>query len=268
MPGVAWDGYARPVMVLAPARLTADKFTNFQAVTPSEGQLVKVWLRYDETAIRGPAPGFENCRVDDQHGRIVESFAIDVGDPPGGPHGTLSIAARSVDALSARSAFNPGAAKVYDESIPYQTFPEGKRPPWLIPIGYVRWQKLAGQPGPAGRAQRRRHDTGCGPDPKFSPLSGRGCRDHRRRGRRHSVARPLERSRQDLVSGAAGGRRQGQAAGERPGLDRGAPAGAGRHADSRRQTRLPRPDRRRRQRAARAAAHRAEQAGRRGSASR
>ena len=160
MPGVAWDGYARPVVVLAPARLTTDKFSNFQAVTPSEGQLVKVWLRYDETAIRGPAPGFENCRADDQHGRIVESFAIEVGDPPAGPHGTLSIAARSVDALSARSAFNPGAAKVYDKSIPYQTFPEGKLPPWLIPIGYVRWQKLAGQPG----RLLARNDAGTTPD--------------------------------------------------------------------------------------------------------
>lgn len=160
MPGVAWDGYGRPVVVLAPAKLTADKFGNFQAVTPSEGQLLKVWLRYDESAIGGPAPGFENCRVDDQHGRIVESFAIEVGDPPGDPHGTLTIAARSVDALNARSVFNPSAAKVYDESIPYQTFPEGKLPPWLIPIGYVRWQKLAGQPG----RLLARNDAGATPD--------------------------------------------------------------------------------------------------------
>jgi hypothetical protein len=160
MPGVAWDGYGRPVVVLAPAKLTADKFGNFQAVTPSEGQLLKVWLRYDESAIAGPAPGFENCRVDDQHGRIVESFAIEVGDPPGDPHGTLTIAARSVDALNARSVFNPGAAKVYDESIPYQTFPEGKLPPWLIPVGYVRWQKLAGQPG----RLLARNDAGATPD--------------------------------------------------------------------------------------------------------
>jgi hypothetical protein len=160
MPGVAWDGYARPVVVLAPAKLTVDEFSNFQAVTPSEGQLLKVWLRYDETAIRGPAPGFENCRADDQHGRIVESFAIEVREPPGGSHGTLSIAARSVDASSARSALNPGAAKVYDESIPYQTFPEGKLPPWLIPVGYVRWQKLAGQPG----RLLARNDAGTTPD--------------------------------------------------------------------------------------------------------
>jgi hypothetical protein len=160
MPGVAWDGYGRPVVVLAPAKLTADKLGNFQAVTPSEGQLLKVWLRYDESAIRSPAPGFENCRTDDQHGRIVESFAIEVGEPPGDPHGTLTVAARSVDASNARSVFNPGAAKVYDESIPYQAFPEGKLPPWLIPVGYVRWQKLAGQPG----RLLARNDTGATPD--------------------------------------------------------------------------------------------------------
>jgi hypothetical protein len=146
-PGVAWDGFGRQVLVLAPAKLSIDKFANFQAATSADGLLVKVWLRYDEAAIREPAPGFENCRVDDQNERIVESFAIEVGDPPGDPHGALTIAGRSVDALNARSVFNPGAAKVYDESIPYQTFPEGKLPPWLIPVGYVRWQKLAGQPG-------------------------------------------------------------------------------------------------------------------------
>jgi hypothetical protein len=106
-----------------------------------------VWLRYDEATIRGPAPGFENCRVDDQNDRIAETFAIEVGEPPAGVHGALSIAARSVDASNARAAFNPGAAKVYDESIPYQRFPDGKLPYWLIPIGYVRWQKLTGQPG-------------------------------------------------------------------------------------------------------------------------
>jgi hypothetical protein len=160
MPGVAWDGYARPVVVLAPAKLSADKFSNFQADTPLEGRLVKVWLRYDETAIRGPAPGFENCRTDGQHARIVESFAIEVGCPPSGPHGTLSIAARSVGALNARAAFNPNAPKIYDESVPYQTFPEGKLPLWLIPIGYVRWHKLAGQPG----RLIARNDTGTQPD--------------------------------------------------------------------------------------------------------
>jgi hypothetical protein len=147
MPGVAWDGYARQVVVLAPAKLSADKFANFQATTPPEGLLVKIWLRYDETTMRGPAPGFENCRTDDQGSRILESFAIEVGEPSGGQHGALTVASRSVDASNARAAFNPNAPKVYDESIPYQTFPEGKLPPWLIPIGYARWQKLAGQPG-------------------------------------------------------------------------------------------------------------------------
>jgi hypothetical protein len=146
-PGISWDGYARAVVVLAPAKLSADKFANIQADTGPEGLLVKVWLRYDEAAIRGPAPGFENCRVDDQNERIAETFAIEVGEPAGGVHGTLSIAGRSVEASNARATFNPGAPKVHDESIPYQTFPEGKLPRWLIPIGYVRWQKLAGQPG-------------------------------------------------------------------------------------------------------------------------
>jgi hypothetical protein len=159
-PGIAWDGYGRAVVVLAPARLTADKFGNFQADTPPDGQLVKVWLRYDETATKQPAAGFQACRTDEQNARIVESFAIEVGDPANGEHGSLSIAGRSVDAAKARSAFNPNALDVYDESVPYQVFPDGKLPYWLIPIGYVRWLKQGGQPG----RLIARNDNGATPD--------------------------------------------------------------------------------------------------------
>jgi hypothetical protein len=159
-PGIAWDGYARSVVVLAPAKLTAERFANFQADTPPEGLLVKVWLRYDETATNGPKAGFQTCRVDDQNARIGESFAIEVGNPANGPHGTLSIASRTVDAIKARLTFNPNAPDVYDESVPYQAFPDGKLPQWLIPIGYVRWQKLAGQ---AGRVIAR-NDKATPPD--------------------------------------------------------------------------------------------------------
>src|SRR5712691_142277 len=79
---------------------------DLRAACRPEGQLVKVWLRYDETATKQPAAGFQACRTGDQNARIVESFAIEVGDPANGEHGSLSIAGRSVDAAKARSAFN------------------------------------------------------------------------------------------------------------------------------------------------------------------
>jgi hypothetical protein len=146
-PGMAWDGYARPVVVLAPALLGADHFRNFQGNTPSNGQLLSVWLRYDETEAGAPSAGFESCAGGDQQARVIESFAIELGEPII-PHGSLTIAGRAVDAAKARSAFNPGAPDVYDESVPYQAFPDGgSLPPWWIPIGKVRWQKLPGQPG-------------------------------------------------------------------------------------------------------------------------
>ncbi len=64
LPGVAWDGYYRTIVVLAPAVVTTDKFANFLADTPPDGLLIKVWLRYAEKAGRPPAPGFEVCRPD------------------------------------------------------------------------------------------------------------------------------------------------------------------------------------------------------------
>src|SRR5579872_6276625 len=48
IPGYAWDGYGRAIVVLAPAPLSPQKLANFQGTTPAEGQLVKVWIRYDE----------------------------------------------------------------------------------------------------------------------------------------------------------------------------------------------------------------------------
>ena len=56
LPGIAWDGLGRAIVVLTPARLTPDKFANFQADTPPEGLLVKVWIRYAETPSRRPPP--------------------------------------------------------------------------------------------------------------------------------------------------------------------------------------------------------------------
>ena len=54
LPGYAWDGYGRPIVVLSPYRLPEERFPQFtfEAALDAEGQgrLVPVWLRYQETA--------------------------------------------------------------------------------------------------------------------------------------------------------------------------------------------------------------------------
>lgn len=148
VPGIAWDGYGRVIVVAAPAKIPVDKFANFQSDTPPEGLLVKVWLRYDEGATRSPAPGFEACVAGSQTARAIETYAIEVGEPPQGAHGPVTVAGFSIDARNARSQFLAGAPRLHDESVPYQVFPEsGSKPQWWIPVGYVRWLRQAGQPG-------------------------------------------------------------------------------------------------------------------------
>ena len=166
MPGYAWDGYGRVIVVLAPAKISPQKFVNFEGNTPAAGQLVKVWIRYDENEIDNPQPGFEACGVDDQHARVAETFAIEVGEPASGPNDTVQIAGTPVDPLNARSIFNAAAHPLYDESVPFQEFPTTAKPRWLVPLGYVRWQKLVGQPGQFVA----RDDTGTGGTAKDSDI--------------------------------------------------------------------------------------------------
>src|SRR5262245_61121401 len=148
VPGIAWDGYGRAIVMTATAKIPVDKFVNYQSDTPADGQLIKIWLRYDEGATRRPAPGFEACTAGSQTARAIETYAIEVGEPPQGAHGPVMVAGFSIDPRTARAAFLPGAKPLYDESVPYQVFPEsGSKPQWWIPIGYVRWLKLPGQAG-------------------------------------------------------------------------------------------------------------------------
>jgi hypothetical protein len=167
MPGYAWDGYGRAIVVLAPAKISPQKFANFQGTTPPAGQLVRVWIRYDENEAQNPKPGFQACGVDDQHARVVETFAIEVGEPTIGPHDTVQIGGAPIDPVNARSAFNAAAPPLYDESVPFQEFPTTPKPRWLLPLGYVRWQKLAAQPG----RFVPRDDSGAGGAAKDSDLS-------------------------------------------------------------------------------------------------
>jgi hypothetical protein len=167
VPGIAWDGYGRAIVVLAPVKVSLDKFVNFQSTTSAEGLLVKVWLRYDETTGKGPAAGFEACTAGSQYARALENYVIEVGEPPQGAHGPVSVAGLSIDPLKARNVFLPKLPDLFDESVAYQMFPEsGSKPQWWIPVGYVRWLKKAGQPG----TLIARNDSGSGGLPPDSDL--------------------------------------------------------------------------------------------------
>src|SRR5262245_45680100 len=77
LPGYAWDGYGRPIVVLAPYRIPEEMFSGFKDPGPdNKGRLIPVWLRYDETATHKPRPGFESCDDADQFSRVQETFRI------------------------------------------------------------------------------------------------------------------------------------------------------------------------------------------------
>ncbi len=141
-PGYAWDGFGRPIVVLSPYKLPAEKFKSFLDDGSPNGQQIPVWLRYSSTETRGPRQGFEVCDTADQNSRIQESFQIEVGERQhADQHDLISLAGRSVDAQQALKRFDPTDPLVYDESIPYQTFPdETAKARWLIPLGVVRWK--------------------------------------------------------------------------------------------------------------------------------
>lgn len=167
VPGIAWDGYGRTILVLSPVKIGLDKFANFQSTTPAAGQLIKVWLRYDEISGKGPAAGYEACSAGSQYARAIENYVIEVGEPPHGAYGPVSVAGLSMDATKARNAFLPALPDLFDASVPYQTLPEsGGKLQWWIPVGYVRWQKNAGQPG----TLIARDDSGSGGLPPDSDL--------------------------------------------------------------------------------------------------
>ena len=172
LPGYAWDGYGRPIVVLAPYRIPEERFSaiKFDPTIDSDGKgrLIPIWLNYDESATQSPQPGFEVCDVADHFSRIQETFRIEIGEQPSpvDRYSAVNVAAKNIsDAKTALQAFDPTSPLVYDESIPQQKFPEPQnRVRWLIPIGYVRWLPVQNQ---AGHFVAR-DDSGAGGLPKDS----------------------------------------------------------------------------------------------------
>src|SRR5205085_7747086 len=153
----AWDGFGRPVVVLSPYKLSPEKFKSFtydagvDGGSP-EGRLVEVWLRYSETETQGAPAGFEVCYPSDQFTRVDEFFQVEVGERTNlsDQRDPVSVAGHTADARDALQALDPSAPSLYDESVPYQTFPDPEGAArWLIPLGLVRWKpaQVAGQTG-------------------------------------------------------------------------------------------------------------------------
>ena len=63
-PGYAWDGFGRPIVVLASYKIPAELFKSipFAAGSPA-GQLIKVWLCYNESATQRARPDFKIGRA-------------------------------------------------------------------------------------------------------------------------------------------------------------------------------------------------------------
>jgi len=145
-PGVAIDGYGRPIVVLAPTQLDAGLF----ALQPTG--LVNVWIRYDETSAGGVRRGFEVCDSVDAFARVTESFSIVVGLKSTIAQREAGVAVADVTFGDAREALGnnlPGQPIACDGSVAAQLFPPSGDPDlWLVPVGRVPWTQ--GAPGSFG----------------------------------------------------------------------------------------------------------------------
>lgn len=144
-PGYAWDGFGRPIVVLAPYTIPAERFLAYEYdATKDEpnGRLVAIWLGYREVEFRPPQPGFESCDAADQNGRVQETFEIYVGARPKHEqqHDPVQVGCYVADAQQILQKLDAAAPLIYDESIPQQMLPSDPQAMWLVPIGYVRWK--------------------------------------------------------------------------------------------------------------------------------
>jgi hypothetical protein len=167
-PGHAWDGYGRPIVVLAPAPLPESFFADikFDPANPDDrdgkGRVIPVWLQYAQESLRPPPHGFESCRLGDASSRVQESYRFVVGQlGHSDQHGSITIDGAAIDPRDSLARFDAAAPKVWDESIPHQEYPDDEPTVrWLVPIGAVRW--LPAQNGPGQFVKR--DDSGTNPD--------------------------------------------------------------------------------------------------------
>src|SRR5262245_51684843 len=82
LPGYAWDGYGRPIVVLSPFRIPEASFAayTFDPAVDSDGKgrLIPIWLRYEEKSASHANVSGACCDVSHQGPRIQETFAIQI----------------------------------------------------------------------------------------------------------------------------------------------------------------------------------------------
>ena len=150
LPGYAWDGFGRPIVLLAPYKVPAALFGSyvFDPVVDGgspEGRLIPVWLRYNEVSTQNVRPGFEVCGTTNTDSRVQETFILEVGARPNATNqrDLISVAGALIDAETVIQQFDPQTPPVslFDESVPFQDLPEDNpKARWLIPLGKVRWK--------------------------------------------------------------------------------------------------------------------------------
>jgi len=169
-PGYAWDGFGRPIVVLAPFQVSADLFKSIvydgsKDAGPLLGRTYPVWLKYSENPMQPPATGFSNCGATGQNSRVLETFQLVVGDLNlSAQRDPITIDTWVGDAADALTAFDPNATKLADASIPHQSFPEDNASAvWLVPLGCVQWlpNQTLGQPGSFVATAIQPTDTGA-----------------------------------------------------------------------------------------------------------
>jgi hypothetical protein len=141
-PGIAWDGYNRAAVVMAPALVSPDLFAGLS------DNIYPVWLRYDEMQVpvnstAGQCYGGSESQSE-SGARVQESFAIVVGRKlqiTDRQSGITIAGATVVDARDMLRAVNQNAAVVLDAAAPHQAYPDdASKPLWLIPVGIAAWQ--------------------------------------------------------------------------------------------------------------------------------
>jgi hypothetical protein len=131
LPGVAIDGFGRPVLVFFPQPLDV---ALFQGPSFQTDEWVNVWLLY-ATAQTDPARlGYEQCADPSLTTRTLETFRIEVGDQPG-PHDLVRVAGQPVPDSSLPPDTSVACAGLPDDS-------ELAR--WPVCLGQVHWNGVDG----------------------------------------------------------------------------------------------------------------------------
>jgi hypothetical protein len=126
LPGLAIDGFGRPVLVFVPQSLDV---ALFQGPAFQTDQWVKVWLLSTTAQTDPPRLGYELCDDPSLTTRTLETFRIAVGDQPG-QHDPVRIASQPV----------PDSSLPPDTSVAYAALPDDSElARWPICLGQVHW---------------------------------------------------------------------------------------------------------------------------------